>query len=466
MSQSHAQSHAHSQAHAHPQEVQVDRLVSLTHHYGGLSFGNIASMESAQQVSNPLAALLEGLDKMRIVAEQGIPQLILPPQLRPDLDFLRRIGYQGQNQAVIEAAAHDNPLLLRAAFSSSAMWMANSATVAPSCDTADGAVHLTPANLLHYPHRSLEVDSTQRDFNVLFPAQHGFIHHAPLPSSNAFSDEGAANHTLLTSKHGTKGLHLFVFGRSFYGESGAHGNNRDSDTGRFPARQTKEASMAIARLHQLDPDDVLYWQQSQEAIHAGVFHNDVISVGDESLFIYHEQAFVDTPACIKQLHEKAARRGIPLQCIPIYANELSLEEAVRSYLFNAQIVRAPDGGRLFLVSEEAMEMKKSRLVLDRLSQKIFDLKSIRSIPLRQSMRNGGGPACLRLRIVLTESERAGVHPYAWWTPERHEALVAWGKRYYRTKLDVHDLLDPQLREEARQAEREIYALLQWHKQIE
>lgn len=436
------------------QEVQVDRLVGPTHTYGGLSYGNIASMGSADQVSNPFEALLEGLNKMRVVAEQGLPQLILPPQLRPRLDFLRKMGFHGNDQAIVEAAARICPSLLRAAFSSSAMWMANSATVAPSCDSETGSVHFTPANLLHYPHRSLETETTAHELAYLFPSRHGFIHHAPLLSSDSFSDEGAANHTILTSKHGVKGIHLFVFGRSFY-------EKQDSHTRNFPARQTKEASEAIARLHQLDPNCVLCWQQNPHAIEAGVFHNDVISVGEESLFLYHEQAFVDTEGCIKQLQALAAKLGIPLQCICIKAEELSLEEAARSYLFNAQIVRLPDGGRLLLASQEAMEMEKSRKILNRLSEQITDLRAIQWVPLRQSMRNGGGPACLRLRVVLTEAQRQHVHAAAWWTPQLHDKLVAWGKRHYRSELHPKDLVDPELREEAIYAHKEIYEILHW-----
>lgn len=437
------------------QEVQVDRLVSLTHHYGGLSYGNIASMQSERQVSSPLNALLEGLNKMRLVAEQGVPQFILPPQLRPRLDILQRLGYYGDDQTLVEAAWRDNPFLLRAVFSSSAMWMANSATVAPSCDTQDRAVHFTPANLLHYPHRSLETDTTARDLAYLFPAQHGFIHHAPLPASDAFSDEGAANHTLLTSRHGTKGIHLFVFGRSFYG------SDKTYNLGNFPARQTQEAAKAIARLHQLDPECVLCWQQSPQAIQAGVFHNDVIAVGEETLFFYHEHAFVDTESCIAQLHDVAAKQGISLQCVKVREEQLSLEEAVRCFLFNAQILRLPSGGRFLLASQEAIEMEKSRLILESLSEQIPDLQAVHWVPLRQSMRNGGGPACLRLRVVLTQDQRARVHPYAWWTPELHDALIAWGKRHYRTQLYVKDLLDPNLRQEALQAQHEIDQLLHW-----
>lgn len=433
------------------QEVQIDRLVSSTHTYGGLSYGNIASMGSAEQVSNPLEALLEGLNKMRVVAELGIPQLILPPQFRPRLDFLRKVGFYGNDQAIVEAAAK-HPALLRAAFSSSAMWMANSATVAPSCDTVTKAVHFTPANLLRYPHRSLETETTARELAYLFPARHGFMHHAPLLSSDAFSDEGAANHTIFTSKHGVKGIHLFVYGRSFYEKTYA---------GHFPARQTKEAAQAIARLHQLDPECVLFWQQSAQAIEAGVFHNDVISVGEENLFLYHQQAFVDTEECIKQLQALASKLGIPLQCICVQADELSLDEAARSYLFNSQIVRLPEGGRLLLASQEAMEIERSRQVLDKLSEKVPDLRAIQWVPLRQSMRNGGGPACLRLRVVLTETERQHVHMHTWWTPQLHDKLIAWGKRHYRSALHPKDLVDPELREEAIRAHKEIYEILHW-----
>lgn len=437
-------------------EVQVDRLVSSTHHYGGLSFGNIASMGSIDQLSSPLNALLEGLEKMRRVAALGVRQLIVPPQPRPDLDFLKALGFSGDDQGLLEAAYKENSAYLRAAFSSSAMWMANSASIAPSCDAQDQKVHFTPANLLYYPHRSIETATTTRDLMHLFPPTSGFVHHTPLLKSDAFSDEGAANHTIFTRQHGVKGIHLFVFGRSFYGQT------NPNLVGRFPARQTQEASKAIARLHQLDPECVLCWQQSQAAIQAGVFHNDVISVGEETLFFYHEQAFVDTERCIAQLQELAKRQQIALQCIKVRADELSLEEAAHCYLFNAQVLRASDGKRVILVSQEALELPKSRRILESLYKRIPDLKDIQAVPLGQSMRNGGGPACLRLRVVLTAEECEKVHPFAWWTEALHEELVAWGKRYYRSQLHTQDLLDPKLREEAKRAQEEVDSLLRWY----
>ena len=82
-------------------EVQVDRLVGPTHHFGGLGVGNVASQSHGGHKSNPAAAATQGLDKMRLVAGMGVPQVVLPPQPRPDLRYLRSLGFRGSNSDVL-----------------------------------------------------------------------------------------------------------------------------------------------------------------------------------------------------------------------------------------------------------------------------------------------------------------------------------------------------------------------------
>src|SRR4051812_47984080 len=128
-------------------EYNFDGLIGPTHNYAGLSPGNLASQHHGGQPSQPREAALQGLEKMRFVSELGVGQAVLPPQPRPSLRTLRSLGFTGSDEEVITRAARDAEHLLRLTSSASAMWTANAATVAPSADTADGRVHLTPANL-------------------------------------------------------------------------------------------------------------------------------------------------------------------------------------------------------------------------------------------------------------------------------------------------------------------------------
>src|SRR5690349_2574420 len=127
-------------------ELQFDGLVGPTHHYAGLSPGNLASQAHAGEASNPRAAALEGLTKMRRVRELGIVQAVLPPQPRPSVALLRRLGFTGTDVAVLSRALAEAPDLLHAASSASSMWAANAATVVPASDSADGKTHFVPAN--------------------------------------------------------------------------------------------------------------------------------------------------------------------------------------------------------------------------------------------------------------------------------------------------------------------------------
>ncbi len=55
------------------------------------------------------------------------------------------------------------------------------------------------------------------------------------------------------------------------------------------------------------------------------------------------------------------------------------------------------------------------------------------------MANGGGPACLRLRVVLTEEERRAVNPAVMMNDTLFNALNDWVDRYYRDRLTAADL---------------------------
>jgi succinylarginine dihydrolase len=429
-------------------DTNFDAIVGPTHNYAGLSLGNLASQAHANQPSNPKQAALEGLAKMKFLAELGVSQAVLPPHERPDVRVLRRLGFGGSDAQVLDAA-RKYPALLAACCSASAMWAANAATVSPSADTADGRVHFTPANLITQFHRSLEPATTAAILKAIFPDQSAFAHHDPLPASPHLADEGAANHMRLCPAHGRRGLEIFVFGRRGFADN-------QSAPARFPARQTLEASEAVARLHGLDSDHVLFLQQNPRAIDAGAFHNDVVAVGNLNVLLYHAAAFADfQPDQIRAMLEIG---GCPC-FLQVPESEVSLEDAISSYLFNGQIVSLPDATMVLIAPAESRDNPRTREFLERLVGRDNPIKHVHFVDVRQSMNNGGGPACLRLRVVLTERERSLVNPAVFLTDALCESLKQWIDRHYRDRLTPGDLADPKLLEESRRALDELTQLL-------
>lgn len=416
-------------------EFNFDGLVGPTHHYGGLAEGNRASVGHRFQISHPRLAALQGLEKMRVLAGMGVGQAILPPLYRPRVDLLRRAGFMGGDQQIIEEAFRHSPSLLSAAFSASGMWAANAAMFAPSCDSRDGCMHVTPANLISNLHRSLEADETAALLKKVFPNFTLFKHHPPLPKTVAFSDEGAANHVRLVGPEGGLGVHLFVYGKEYFGSN---------PLTHYPQRQTFEACQAIARLHQLPEDTVVFARQSPAAIDAGVFHNDVISTGHGSLFLYHADAFADGPMVLGRLEkvfEEAQHRS--LRAIEI--KEFSLADAVESYFFNSQIVTRSDGRLVMVAPTESEENPRVRSVIaDLVKGADAALADVLFLSLRESMQNGGGPACLRTRVVLNQEEQSAIPPGLFFSEQLFNELTSWVKRYYRESLSLSDFREPAL----------------------
>lgn len=437
-------------------EVNFDGLVGPTHSYAGLSFGNVASIAHRGRRAHPRAAALQGLAKMKALADLGIPQAVLPPHERPDLDTLRRFGFSGSAAEVLQRAAREAPRLLAAATSASAMWVANAATVTPSSDAPDGRVHFTPASLIAKLHRSIEPAQTAAILRAVFHDGRHFVHHAPVPAAEGFGDEGAANHTRLAPAAGARGLHVFVYGHSVLAP------RRQRRSVRYPSRQALEASEAVARAHGLDPAQVRFVAQSPRAIDAGVFHNDVIAVGNDDVFLYHEFAYANADRTVGGLRRAfaALHGGAGLHCIRVPARRVSLRDAVRSYLFNSQLVTVAPGRMVLVAPEECREIRAvRRFVDDWIGEGATPVRSVQHVDLRESMRNGGGPACLRLRVVLSATERAALPPGVFVTGETYPRLVAWVKRHYRENLDPTDLADPALLEENHRALDELTRLL-------
>src|SRR3989344_6054279 len=385
-------------------EVNFDGLVGPTHNYGGLSYGNVASQSNSQQSSNPKEAALQGLAKMKALMEMGFQQGVLATQERPDVAALRRLGFSGTDAQVIERAAKDAMPLLVASCSASSMWVANAATVSPSADTADGRVHFTAANLNCKYHRSIEHPTTSRVLGAMFADAKHFAHHAALPAVAQFGDEGAANHTRFCRDYGEAGVEFFVFGRSAF-------DTRYPAPQKYPARQTLEASQAVARLHGLKEAGVVFAQQNPAVIDAGVFHN--------------EDAFLNTETMLAELQAKLGKLGGNFQSVCVPRAQVSVEDAVRSYLFNSQLLTRADGSMLLIVPEECRANARVWQYLQGLTAAGGLIRAVKVFDLKQSMQNGGGPACLRLRVALNETELAAVNPGVIMTAPLYGTLTEW-----------------------------------------
>lgn len=434
-------------------EFNFDGLVGPSHNYAGLSFGNVASFNNVKSASNPKEAALQGLAKMRALAARGFGQALLPPQDRPNFRLLRSVGFGGTDAQVLEAAARQAPVILASAYSASPMWTANAATVSPSADSADGRLHFTAANLNNKLHRAFEHVQSARSLRAIFAnAQHFAVHDA-LPGTPAFGDEGAANHTRLAREHGSAGVELFVYGRSEFDVAAAAPK-------RFPARQTLEASQAVARLHGLAPERTVYVQQNPDVIDQGVFHNDVIAVGNGNVLFYHEQAFADEAKAIERLRRAMDGVGAELEAIRVPTAQVAVADTVASYLFNSQLLSKDDGKMALVIPQECRENAAVSRYLDELLAAGGAIDELITFDLRQSMRNGGGPACLRLRVALTEAEEQAMHQGVVMTEPLYHTLVAWVEKHYRDRLAPEDLADPALAIEVRSALEELSRILQ------
>lgn len=399
-------------------EINFDGLIGPSHNYAGLSLGNLASARNAGGVARPMAAALQGIEKMRANLALGLEQGLFFPLERPNAAWLALLG------TTVEAA---EPALQACALSASSMWAANAATISPASDTGDGKCHLTIANLLTMPHRSHEWTGTLAQLRLAFAAP-GFVVHAPIPAP--FGDEGAANHMRLCERHDAPGVEVFV-----YGAAG----------GPFPARQHVEASRAIARTHRLDPARTLFVQQSAQAIAAGAFHNDVVAVANERVLFAHEQAFANREGFYTALQQVFPA----VEIVEVPANAVTLADAVQSYLFNAQLVSLPDGGGMALILPvEAQENARVWGWLTAMAASNGPIRQLVPVNVRQSMANGGGPACLRLRVVC---DPAQVDPRFIATPQKLDRLSDIVARYWPGQIDANSLGHPALLRDIRAA---------------
>ena len=407
-------------------EINFDGIVGPSHNYAGLSLGNLAATLNAGSTAFPREAALQGIGKMRHNLGLGLAQGILLPHRRPNPNWLEALGTN------VEEAAET---LRAAALSASAMWAANAATVSPAPDTQDGRCHLTVANLNTMPHRSHEWPGTLAQLRLAFADADHFAVHAPVPAT--FGDEGAANHMRLCADHEAAGVEVFVYGMR---------------GGAFPARQHVEASRAVARLNRLDPARTLFVQQSEEAIAAGAFHNDVVAVANAHVLFAHEQAFADKQgfyADLKQLLPAA-------EIVEVPASVVSLADAIKSYLFNAQLATLPEGGMALILPEEARETPAVWQWLEALVAGNGPIRRLDLVDVRQSMANGGGPACLRLRVV---ADPASVDPRFLVDEAGLDRIAGCIAAWWPEAIAPADLADPALPERIEAGRRALLALL-------
>lgn len=434
-------------------EINFDGLVGPTHNYGGLSLGNVASARNEGRVSSPRAAALQGIAKMRFVHGLGVEQAVLPPPLRPSLRTLRALGFRGRDEEILASASAtpEGEHLLRLCASSSAMWTANAATVAPSSDTRDGRVHLVPANLQTMFHRAIEAETTHALLERLFADERRFCVHAPLPGGGQLADEGAANHTRLATR-ADRSAHVLAWGKRAWctGERTADGPSN------FPARQSYEASRALARILNIDATRALLPQQHPDGIDAGAFHTDVLAVGHRNFLMAHELAFADSAGLYADLKRLL---GEELVITTVSNDELPVADAVAAYPFNSQLVETPDGALAIVAPTDAKENPRAHDFLQRVLAGDNPVRALHFIDVRQSMDNGGGPACLRLRVPLTAEERASVHGEVFFTDKLGAQLEAWVNAHYRDRLSPRELGDPALYREIMTALDALAAIL-------
>ena len=406
-------------------EINFDGVIGPSHNYAGLSLGNLAATRNAGGTSYPRAAALQGIAKMRGNMALGLAQGFLLPLPRPNSGWL----------AEIAADAATDPALVAGAWSASAMWTANAATVSPAPDTADGRCHLSAANLVTMPHRSHEWPDTLAQLRLAFADPAHFAVHGPVPP--CFGDEGAANHMRLAPSHAEPGLEVFVYGRS---------------GGPFPARQHEQASRIVARRHGLDPARVLFVEQAPQAISAGAFHNDVVAVANEHVLFAHEGAFADPAGTYEAIRARCPQA----QVVEVPASAVSLAEAVKSYLFNAQLLTPAEGPMTLVVPSECRDSAPVWTWLQAMLAGNGPIGAVKVVDVRQSMANGGGPACLRLRVV---ADPATVDPRFMLSEARADAIEAVVAQYWPEQIDPADLGHDSLAATVRKARAALLDLL-------
>ena len=425
-------------------EINFDGLIGPTHNYSGLSEGNNASKKNFSSPSNPKNAALQGIKKAETLIASGLKQGFFLPHERPFIPGLRKLGFNGTDEEILSSAFNHSKVLLSNFSSASSMWAANAATFSPSIDSYDQNIHITPANLNTMFHRSIEHEFTKTQLELMFGGV--AIVHDPIENISGYGDEGAANHLRVSEQHLKSGFQIFVYGSSAF----------EVHQGMI-TRQAEEISKAVSIMHQLDPDRVLFLKQNEQAINAGSFHNDIVSLANEEVFIFHQEAFADRVELERILHHlKDHVKGF--HPIEILSEDISLDDLVSSYLLNSQLITVKNNEMMMLLPEEVQNHSNCMRWLEEIKSS-SPIKHIEFVDIRQSMMNGGGPACLRFKITVNNDEFNQINEKFLLTPKKLMDLRALVTKHYRDKLNPADLLDNNLVQESYRFLDELTQLL-------
>ena len=425
-------------------EIYLDGMVAPYHNYGGLSEGNIASLKHQNQISSPKEAALQGIKKAKIVYSLGLHQGFFLPHERPIFEVLHNLGFKGSEKTVLNKISAKFPTLLNNLYSSSAMWAANAGTFSPSADCEDNLAHITTASLTSMLHRSIESEFTHVQMQLIFGNLCQL--HEPITNLSYKGDEGAANHLRIASSHDAPGFEIFVHGGSIFEKQN------------IVQRQALEASHAVASNHMLNNKRTFFIEQSQKAIAAGSFHNDIVSLANENVCLFHADAF-SNPEEFKVIQEQISQHIPEAVFIKIYNEEISLGDIVGSYLLNSQLVTNPSSNEMCLIlPREVNEYSSVERWLEKLPD-ISPISQIEYVDIKQSMMNGGGPACLRFKAQLQQEELLKINSRFLFDDKKFIALENLVDKFYRDSLSPKDLQDYSLIIETREFLQEITKLL-------
>jgi succinylarginine dihydrolase len=420
-------------------EINLSGLVGVTHNYCGLTLGHTTNISFEGNETNPRQAALEALERIKMLHDRGVVQIIMPPHDRPSLFLLKRLGFSGTNQEIIQKAFKQDPIVYAGACSASSMWINSAIMATPSLDTTDGRVHFTPANLANKFHRSLEQRTNHRFLKLIFSDEDYFTVHQALPSMNALNDEGASNFMRFSPAMDQRGLGVFVYRKNAF--------KPNAPKPRYhPTGQTCQASRAISRLHNMQDEHTLFVQQNPIAVDAGVYHNDVIATAHKNVLLYHDQAFLDTHKVVRKIEETYQQLYNQDLClINVGVHEITLAEAVHTCLFNSQIIDVNETEMAIIAPSMCQQNKVIKKAIEKfVTDSRNPITSVSYVPLRDTIKNGGGPASMRLSLFLTEDEQQRILSSVIFTHELYEKLKTWISKYYREKLVPNDLADPQL----------------------
>jgi len=188
-----------------------------------------------------------------------------------------------------------------------------------------------------------------------------------------------------------------------------------------------------------------------------VFHNDVIAVGNSDILFCHQQAFLEQAAVKAELTQKM---GGNFKIIEAPTELVSVQDAVSSYLFNSQLLSLPNGKTALVIPQECENNANVWQYLQSLVTGDSPIDQTLVFDLKQSMSNGGGPACLRLRVVMNEAEIAAANQATLMNDNLFSTLNNWVETHYRDRLTEADLADPKLLMESRTALDELTKILE------